>query len=197
MFLPKYNITYRNLEFKKNNRKIKNNILTVSKYFILTGGTVMAGIYSVRLNGNRIPYLVKDSEMSPKEYMLDNSDAFVNMINAVFHLDEMPQEHLVIVSCTNKGKPIGLFDIATGTIDECLVSPRDIFTRVILTGGAAFVMIHNHPSGDPEPSVTDIKLCSKIKDLSEMMGIHFWDSIVIGVNNKYVSLREQYTNIFE
>lgn len=54
---------------------------------------------------------------------------------------------------------------------------------------AAFICVHNHPSGDPTPSSEDIEVSKRLKMSSELIGIDFLDHIIIG-NGKYISLKE-------
>jgi len=67
-----------------------------------------------------------------------------------------------------------------GTIDHTPVYPREVVGRALELGAAAFIMVHNHPSGDPTPSQADIEMTEAIKSAAEKLGIALHDHIVIG-----------------
>ncbi len=80
--------------------------------------------------------------------------------------------------------------LSVGTISESVISPREIFVEVFKENAAQFMLLHNHPSGDPEPSASDLRMTERVKMLSQLMGIPLTDHIIIG-DNCYVSLREK------
>lgn len=61
-----------------------------------------------------------------------------------------------------------------------VASPKEIFRNAIVGGAAAIIIAHNHPSGDPTPSLADIRITQQIKDCSKILGIEFLDHIVVG-----------------
>jgi DNA repair protein RadC len=66
-----------------------------------------------------------------------------------------------------------------GTVDHTPVYVREVIHRALQLGATAFVMVHNHPSGDPTPSKADIQLTREIQDAAEKLGIHLHDHIVV------------------
>ena len=80
-----------------------------------------------------------------------------------------------------------------GTLNITTVHPRDIFKEAFLLNAASFVVIHNHPSGDPLPSKPDVDLTNQINTISKIMGINFLDHIIIG-QDKYFSFYEESRN---
>jgi len=80
--------------------------------------------------------------------------------------------------------------IAVGSSDMAFFKPRDIFSEILKCGADSFVLLHNHPSGDPTPSIPDITMTKKVGECADMLGIRLTDHIVIG-NNCYVSMRDQ------
>ena len=79
--------------------------------------------------------------------------------------------------------------LSTGTINSSLVSPREVFVEALGCDAISVVLIHNHPSGDPEPSLEDIAISKRIKGLGDELGIRLLDHIIIG-DMRYVSLKE-------
>lgn len=69
-----------------------------------------------------------------------------------------------------------------GTIDNATVHPREIIKAAILCNAAAIILVHNHPSGDPEPSVSDRKITTRIVEAMDLVDIRVLDHIVVGEN---------------
>ena len=89
-----------------------------------------------------------------------------------------------------KTKLIGESELSLGTINTTLVSPREVFAEALRRNAAAVILLHNHPSGNPEPSKEDINVTFRIRDCGELLGIPLMDHIIIG-DNCFFSFREQ------
>ena len=76
-----------------------------------------------------------------------------------------------------------------GTVDHTPVYPREVVKRALDLGASALILVHNHPSGDPTPSKTDIAVTKEIKKAAAALGVVLHDHLVIG-RNGHVSLRE-------
>ena len=76
-----------------------------------------------------------------------------------------------------------------GTIDHTPVYPREVVKRALDLGAAAMILVHNHPSGDPTPSTTDIAVTQDIKKAAAPLGVTLHDHIIIG-RNGHTSLRD-------
>jgi len=79
--------------------------------------------------------------------------------------------------------------LSIGGIDLALVSSRDVFKGVLLTNSTGFILIHNHPSGDPTPSKDDLETIKELKEQSKIMKLNFTDFVIIGDNGKFWSWR--------
>ncbi len=95
---------------------------------------------------------------------------------------DSPVEQLWVLSLDTKLRPIGLHHVSTGTLDASLVHPRSIFQPLLLANASAFILIHNHPSGDPDPSRQDYEVSTRISNVAELIGIQFIDHFVLGHN---------------
>jgi len=80
--------------------------------------------------------------------------------------------------------------VAEGTINACMVDPREVFAAAITARATAIVLAHNHPSGDPEPSGQDLSLTAQLLEAGRMLGIKVLDHVVVG-NGTYVSMMER------
>ena len=111
---------------------------------------------------------------------------------AGFYMEQMrhlEQETLNIMFLDTKCKLIKSKEITRGTINQSLISPREIFIEALRCNAVNIVMAHNHPSGEPAPSSDDIKCTVKIKEAGRLVGITLLDHIIIG-DNKFSSLKE-------
>ena len=80
--------------------------------------------------------------------------------------------------------------ISEGSLTMTLVHPREAFLPAVRESAAAVIFVHNHPSGDPEPSVDDYNLTVRLIECGELLGIRVVDHIVLG-DHAYVSLRDR------
>lgn len=102
------------------------------------------------------------------------------------------QEHFIAVYLDTKGKIISHHVLFKGTLNESCVHPRDIFKEAFLENACSVICVHNHPSGDPEPSPQDIACTKQIKEVADMMGIHFLDHMIVGKQGWYSFRQNQY-----
>ena len=72
-----------------------------------------------------------------------------------------------------------------GTVDHTPVYPREVVKRALELGATAFIMVHNHPSGDPAPSQDDIEMTKKVREAGEKLGITLHDHVIISKKDNY------------
>lgn len=80
--------------------------------------------------------------------------------------------------------------LSEGTVNASMASPRDIFIEALRYRAVSIILVHNHPSGDPEPSAQDIRLTKRIRETGELIDIPVLDHIIIG-DSSFVSLKER------
>ncbi|MGE5654734.1 MAG: RadC family protein [Bacillota bacterium] len=105
-------------------------------------------------------------------------------------LRQLTQEHFVVLSLDSKNQLVGKDDTFTGTLNSSLVHPREVFNRAVRRSAASVVVVHNHPSGDPQPSREDNEVTRRLSEAGKLLGIELLDHIIIG-DGRYVSLRER------
>lgn len=111
---------------------------------------------------------------------------------AGFYMEQMrhlEQETLKVMFLDTKCKLIKDKEITRGTINQSLISPREIYIEALKCNAVNIVLVHNHPSGDSTPSKDDIQCTIKIKDAGNLVGIRLLDHIIIG-DNQFSSLKE-------
>ncbi|MCB1379708.1 MAG: hypothetical protein KDK89_15270, partial [Alphaproteobacteria bacterium] len=75
-----------------------------------------------------------------------------------------------------------------GTVDHTPVYPREVVKRALELGASAIVLIHNHPSGDPTPSIADIEMTKKVIDAGQRLHVTVHDHVIVG-RKGHTSLR--------
>ena len=80
--------------------------------------------------------------------------------------------------------------ISQGTLTASLVHPREVFSVAIRESAAGVILVHNHPSGDPEPSPEDLDITRRLASVGELIGIPVLDHVVIG-GETYVSFLDR------
>lgn len=78
--------------------------------------------------------------------------------------------------------------VGDGSIDEAAIHPREVIRRALDLGSTALILVHNHPSGSPEPSRADIQITNKIAEAGRLLGITVHDHVIIG-REGHVSLK--------
>ncbi|MBE2276654.1 MAG: DNA repair protein RadC [Rhodobacteraceae bacterium] len=79
---------------------------------------------------------------------------------------------------------------ARGTVDHVPVYPREVVKRALELNASALILVHNHPSGDPTPSDSDISMTIQIEDACRTLGITLHDHLIIG-KSRELSLRSE------
>ncbi|MGL4738655.1 MAG: RadC family protein [Cellulosilyticaceae bacterium] len=100
------------------------------------------------------------------------------------------EEHFVAILLDAKCKLLHYRAISTGSLTASIVHPREVYRYAISKSAYSMIVLHNHPSGDPEPSTEDIQITKRLKDVGQMVGIPLVDHIILG-NHSYTSLKEK------
>jgi DNA repair protein RadC len=95
------------------------------------------------------------------------------------------QEQFYVLILDNKHRIISEQMITQGTLNQTLIHPREIFAPAIEKRAQALILLHNHPSGNPEPSAQDLKMTKRLIEVGEIVGITVLDHIIIGSDNYY------------
>jgi DNA repair protein RadC len=127
-------------------------------------------------------------KLAEKPQVRQPSEA-ARMLAAYF--GEPDREVFVVALLTVRHRVLGLHTVSVGCLTSSLVHPREVFKAAILSGAAALIVAHNHPSGDPEPSAEDLSLTRRLAAAGTLMGIEVLDHVIIGEHGRYVSLKER------
>ena len=98
------------------------------------------------------------------------------------------KECLIVVVLDSKNRILSDEVLSVGTLQASIAEPREIFLAALKKNGAAVILLHNHPSGDPTPSREDILTTERIQKAGILLGIPLYDHIILG-QNTYVSMK--------
>lgn len=107
------------------------------------------------------------------------------VIQSVMALSQADQELIVLIGFNAKNKEIFREVVFKGGMTECNVDFKVLFRHLLVKGCDAFVVAHNHPSENPNPSEHDIKLTKDLNSVGRLIGIRFFDHIIIGGQEHY------------
>lgn len=113
-------------------------------------------------------------------------------IHAAFapRLRDLAKETLWAVHVDAKGRVLREERLSEGTLTTSPACPREAFSSAVRHGTAGLILLHNHPSGDPEPSQLDVDVTHRMAQAGDILGIPLLDHVVLG-DMSYVSLRDR------
>lgn len=117
-------------------------------------------------------------DTEPKKYDIKSPETLVKILRST--LKDKAKEHFKLVILDSRNRIITITNVSTGTINANLAHPREIFNDAISHNAASVILVHNHPSGDPEPSEEDKKITKQLVEAGKIMGIDVLDHIIIG-----------------
>ena len=120
--------------------------------------------------------------------VLGNWDQLITYLNAVMARERV--EHFRILFLDTKNRLIADELQGIGTINHTPVYPREVARRALELHAAALILAHNHPSGDPTPSVADLDMTMQIQRILQSLGIVLHDHIIVG-NGRWTSLSKE------
>jgi DNA repair protein RadC len=103
---------------------------------------------------------------------------------------DIDREAFVLFLLDGKNRIVSCNVVTIGSLNQCIVHPREVFKPAILANAAAIILAHNHPTGDPHPSPEDMAITRRIKEGGELLGIKVMDHIIIG-DNCHLSFSER------
>jgi len=105
------------------------------------------------------------------------------------YLREKTREHLMVLYLNARDELLFKKHVFTGTLNASIVHPREIFKEAFNRNASSIILVHNHPSGDPQPSEADIRITKNVKEAGNILGVEVKNHIIIG-KNKVFSFKE-------
>ena len=135
--------------------------------------------------GKRLSLTVKEQSIvytSPRTI----ADYYIEEMNA------FDTEHFYMLLLNSKNALIKKLEIFKGTVNQVNVSTRECMIEALKYGAVSFVIMHNHPSGDPTPSAEDYAVTDKMRLAGDMVDIRMIDHIIIGDRTYFSMCEENY-----
>lgn len=162
-----------------------NNLKDCSINYLLEikgiGNTKACEVLAAMELGKRI-YLVNEKKVR----ITSSIDVFDNM---KYYLSNCNQEYFYCIYLNNKNEIIERRLLFMGTVNRSVVHPREVFKYAYLSSASGIICIHNHPSGDVNPSREDINLTKALIEIGKVQAIPILDHIIIG-KDKYYSMSD-------
>ena len=89
------------------------------------------------------------------------------------------REHFLVLLLNARHEVIGKETVSIGSLNASIVHPREVFKPALLASAASVVLVHNHPSGDPEPSEEDLNITKRLVEAGELLSIGVLDHVIV------------------
>lgn len=132
--------------------------------------------------------LVKESSLLYKDRSIRSPEDAYNLFKQF--LGELDREYFVVMCLDVKNQPTAINVCHIGSLNSSIVHPREVMKAAILSNSASILVLHNHPSGRPEPSQEDIDVTKRLAEAGSIIGVELLDHLVVG-EDSFVSLKER------
>lgn len=133
--------------------------------------------------------LVKEKGLNCPVAEAKSPREIADILHHAVRLDCKAEEYMYMLAFNTKMNLLGLFEISHGTVNETMLSPREIYIRALLCGATSIILAHNHPSGDVMPSGVDISSTKNIIDAGKLLHIPLLDHVIVSQGDVF-SIRE-------
>lgn len=123
--------------------------------------------------------------MRPREPLRTSASVAAYFAPRLCHLDH---EELWVISLDGRNAVRGTRRVAQGGLHGCSVAPRDILRAALADAASAILLVHNHPSADPTPSMEDLAMTKTVAEAAAVVGMPLLDHVIIGASGRYASL---------
>ena len=124
------------------------------------------------------------------EETLPKIESIKDVIAQMSYLRDKTREHLAALYLNARNELVFKKHIFVGTLDANIAHPREIFEHALANHAASVILVHNHPSGDPQPSKADLEITKRIIEAGKIMGIDVLDHVIIA-KNKIFSFKQK------
>jgi len=132
--------------------------------------------------------IVKETSLLYKDRAIRSPEDGYNLFKQF--LGELDREYFVVMCLDVKNQPTAINICHIGSLNASIVHPREVMKTAILSNSASILVLHNHPSGQPEPSPEDIEVTKRLAEAGRIIGIELIDHLIVG-ENRFVSLKEK------
>ncbi len=153
--------------------------LSLIKGIGLAKATQLKAVFEIghRLSNQTPSYKSKELTDPKKVYQLIKSK-----------LKNYHKEHFYVIALNSRNHSVA--EVSIGSLNASIVHPREVFAEAIKNKAASVIFVHNHPSGDPEPSEDDLLLTKRLVKAGKILGIEVIDHIIV-TKNDFFSFKEK------
>jgi len=142
------------------------------------------------MGASRASALVAAAELTRRADRIQDSglphiQSMNDVIAQAIDIRDKKKEYLLAFFVNARHQLIAKETISIGTLTASLAHPREIFSPAIGKAAAGVILVHNHPSGDPNPSDEDIRLTKRIAQAGQIMGIELLDHLIVAEKGSY------------
>lgn len=148
--------------------------------------------YKTRLTEDQKAVLEKECSVNCPEVdrKMNSPEKVVGLAKHYLRLHEQTEEYLYMICMDTKLNMTSVFELSHGNVNSSIFSVREIFQKALLANAVSIIVMHNHPSGDPEPSYEDIQVTRRLVEAGHILGVQVLDHIIIG-RPGYCSLKDK------
>ena len=126
---------------------------------------------------------LKDVGVLLSEQPVDTPEALIGFMKA--QVKQADREYIYVVNLDGKLHPINMEEVAKGSLNGAVSSPREIYKSAVLSNAHAIMLFHNHLSGDATPSGPDIEMTKMVCEAGRMLNIPLLDHVIIAGESYY------------
>jgi DNA repair protein RadC len=148
--------------------------------------------YKTKLADDQKAVLEKEFSVNYPEMdrKMNSPEKVARFARDFLRMHEQTEEYMYMLCANTKLDMTSVFEISHGNVNSSVAGIREIFQKALLANAVSIFIMHNHPSGDPTPSVQDIEVTKRAVKAGEIVGVQLLDHIIIG-RPGYTSLKEK------
>lgn len=113
-----------------------------------------------------------------------------DVVDKAFNLSHRTTEHFGVLCLNTKNQPVGVHLLSTGSLNMCVINPRDVFQAALLNNAKSVILFHNHPSGQLEISEQDVEATIRMMEAGNLMDIQVMDHVIVS-SSGFTSLKTE------
>lgn len=145
---------------------------------------------AIRITLNRVQLVRESSHIYDVPPVVSCPEDAAEIAKEVLSLEDRSEEIFACLFLNVKNHVVGVQEISRGSATASVVHPREVFKVALLHNAASIILMHNHPSGETEPSREDIATTTRLVNAGKLMDIPVLDHLIIGWH-KYISMKEE------
>ncbi len=131
------------------------------------------------------PPVIREGNGEYGKHEIRNSEGVCNLVKRII---DSPKEIALAVFLNAGNKVLGVEEVSVGIATSSILHPRECFRSAISLNASSVIFVHNHPSGNTEPSKEDITITKRLVKCGVILGIKVLDHIIVGSGGNYLSM---------